>query len=217
VELHQTEEEQVQALKAWFKKNGGAMIFGLAIGLAAIGGYRFWSDYQLTQSQNASLAYSSLQNYLIANDSGKVFNAGEQMLKNFSGTPYAALAALGMARMSVENDSLDAAEVHLRWVINNADQEGMKHIARLRLARVLTAEKKYDEALSITNNSNHKQGSYASLYSEIRGDILLAKNQPEQARSAYQQALDTLAENDGRGLIIQMKLNDLPATNSAQS
>ncbi len=214
MDFNQTEEEQVQALKAWFKKNGSALVFGLAVGLALIGGYRFWADYQVTQSQKASLAYSSLQNFLMEGDSAKVFAAGEQLLKNFSGTPYAALAALGMARMSVESNSLDAAEVHLRWVINNAGQKGMKHIARLRLVRVLAAEKKYDEALGLANSSG--QGSYTSLYSEARGDILLSQNQPEQARSAYQQALDTILENDQRRMLIEMKLNDLPMTDSAQ-
>ncbi|VAX06310.1 hypothetical protein MNBD_GAMMA25-1798 [hydrothermal vent metagenome] len=212
--LDQTEEEQVEALKAWFKKNGSALVFGLAIGLAAIGGYRFWIDYQIGQSQKASLVYSSLQNHLITNDSVKVFAAGEQLVKQFPGTPFAALAALGMARMSVESDSLDAAVVHLRWVIDNAKQDGMKHIARLRLVRVLAAEKKFDEGLALTNIAG--QGSYTSLYSEIRGDILLLQNQSEQARSAYQQALDTIAENDQRRILLEMKLNDLPATDSAQ-
>lgn len=212
---HQTEEEQVQALKAWFKKNGGALIFGLALGLAVIGGYRFWADYQLGQAQNASLAYSNLQTYLIANDSAKVFELGEKLVKDFSSTPYATLAALGMARMSVENHSLDAAEVHLRWVIKNAGQEGMQHIARLRLARVLAAEKRYDAALALINSVSAK--SYASLYSEVRGDILLAQEQYEQARSAYQQALDTIANNDQRRVLIEMKLNDLPVTDSAAS
>ncbi len=214
MELHQTEEEQVQALKAWFKKNGSALIFGLAIGLASIGGYRFWIDYQNNQSQSASLAYSNLQNYLLAGDSARVFEAGGKLVKQFSGTPYAALAALGMARMSVENGSLDAAEVHLQWVIDNASQEGLKHVARLRLARVLMAEKKYDKALALVNSST--RASYASLYSELRGDILLAQKQIEQARSAYQQALETIAANDRRRLLIEMKLNDLPVTDSAQ-
>lgn len=212
--LEQTEEEQVEALKNWLRKNGSALILGLALGLAAIGGYRFWADYQGNQSQKASLIYSNLQNYLISGDSARVFEAGRELVKHFSGSPYAALAALGMARMSVENHSLDAAEVHLRWVIKNANQDGLKHIARLRLARVLMAEKKYDEALALLNNNT--QASYASLYNEVRGDILLAKKQPEQARSAYQQALDTLAEGDRRRTLIEMKMDDLPAIDSAR-
>ncbi len=212
--LEQTEEEQVEALKNWLKKNGSALIFGLALGLAAIGGYRFWTDYQSNQSQKASLIYSNLQNYLVSGDSARVFEAGRQLVKHFSGTPYAALAALGMARMSVESNSLDAAEVHLRWVIKNANQDGLKHIARLRLARVLAAEKKYDQALALVNDNS--QASYASLYSEVRGDILYAQKHPEQARSAYQQALETIAEGDRRRALIEMKMDDLPAVDSAR-
>lgn len=213
MELHQTEEEQVEALKTWFKKNGSALVFGLAIGLAAIGGYRFWTDYHGGQSQKASLLYSNLEDYLISGDSPRVFEVGRELVEHFSGTPYAALAALGMARMSVESHSLDAAEVHLRWVIKNADQDGLKHIARLRLARVLATEKKYDKALALMKISG--QGSYASLYSEVRGDILLAQHRPEQARSAYQQALDTIADGDRRRTLIEIKMNDLPATATA--
>ncbi|NOZ37367.1 MAG: tetratricopeptide repeat protein [Gammaproteobacteria bacterium] len=213
--LEQTEEEQVEALKTWLRKNGSAMIIGLALGLAAIGGYRFWVDYQAGQSQKASMVYSNLQNYLISGDSAGVFAVGRQLVELFPGTPYAALAALGMARMSVESNSFDAAEVHLRWVIKNANEDGLKHIARLRLARVLATEKKYDEALALVKQS--KLGSYTSLYSEIRGDILLAKKQLEQARSAYQQALNTLAKDDRRRALIEMKINNLPAIDSAQS
>ncbi|VAX14132.1 hypothetical protein MNBD_GAMMA24-2537 [hydrothermal vent metagenome] len=212
--LEQTEEEQIEALKGWLRKNGSALILGLALGLAAIGGYRFWVDYQGGQSQKASIVYSNMQNYLISGDQAGVFAVGKQLVELFPGTPYAALAALGMARMSVESHSLDAAEVHLRWVIKNANEDGLKNIARLRLARVLAAEKKYDAALGLVNQSN--QGSYTSLYSEIRGDILVAQKQPEQARSAYQQALNTIAKDDRRRAFIEMKLNNLPAIDSAQ-
>ncbi len=214
MELHQTEEEQVEALKTWFKKNGSALIVGVALGLAAIAGYRFWVNYHGNQSQKASLVYSNLENYLITGDSPRVFEVGRQLVEHFSSTPYAALAALGMARMSVENHSLDAAEVHLRWVIKNASEDGLKNVARLRLARVLATEKKYDEALALVNKSN--QGSYTSLYSEVRGDILLAQKKPQQARSAYQQALDTIAGGDRRRTFIEIKMKDLPATDSVQ-
>lgn len=212
--LEQTEEEQLEALKNWFRKNGSALVIGLALGLAVIGGYRFWVDYHSNQSEKASMVYSSLESYLISDNAAGVFGVGRQLVETFSSTPYAALASLGMARMSVEAHELDAAEVHLRWVIKNASEDGLKNIARLRLARVLAAEKKYDAALALVNKN--KQGSYSSLYSEIRGDILLAQKRPQQARSAYQQALNTLTRGDRRQALIEMKMNNLPAIDNAQ-
>lgn len=212
--LEQTEEEQIEALKNWFKKNGSAMIVGLALGLAVIGGYRFWVDYHGSQSQKASMEYSNLQNYLINGNAAGVFGVGKQLVEVFPGTPYAALASLSMARMSVQRNAFDAAEVHLRWVIKNASEDGLKNIARLRLARVLLAEKKYSQALALV--SKNSEGSYTSLYSEVRGDILLAQKQPRQARSAYQRALKTMRNGDRRRVLIEMKMNDLPTTDNAK-
>ena len=211
MDLERTEEEQVAAIKEWFKKNGSAIIFGLALGLAAIGGYRFWQDYTVGQGQKASLVYSQFQNKLIAADSAKVFELGEQIVEMYPGTPYASLAALGMARMSVESNSLEGAVVHLDWVINNSGQHGLVHTATLRLARVLSAQGKFDDALKLVSSPDNQ--SYASLYSEVEGDILLAQGERLKAREAYQKALTSISANDQRRMVIDMKLNDLPEVN----
>ena len=202
-----TEEEQVEAVKDWFKKNGSAIIFGLAIGLASIGGYRFWLDYSHSQSQNASLMYSSYQNKLITNELTEIFNIGEKLIKEYPDTSYAALAALGMAKVNIDNNSLESAEVHLHWVISNSEQAGLVHIATLRLARVLAAQEKYDEALSLINQNTID--SYDSLYNEIHGDITLAKGETSKARELYQSAIDTADQGDRRRQLITIKMNDI--------
>ncbi|MCW9025260.1 MAG: tetratricopeptide repeat protein [Gammaproteobacteria bacterium] len=211
MDTERTEEEQVAAIKDWFKKNGSAIVFGLALGLAAIGGYRFWQDYTIGQGQKASLSYSAFQNKLITADSARVFELGGQIVEQYPGTPYASLAALGMARMSVESNALEGAEIHLNWVINNSKQRGLVHTAALRLARVMAAQKKFEPALALVDSMT--EAAYASLYSEVKGDILLAKGQHSQAREAYQQAIVTISANDQRRMVIDMKLNDLPQTN----
>ena len=207
VSIERTEEEQVEAVKEWFKKNGGAIIFGLAIGLASIGGYRFWQDYSQTQSQNASLAYGFYQNKLITNELTEVFSLGEKLIKEYPGTSYAALAALGMAKVNVENGSLGSAEVHLNWVIANSDQIGLVHIARLRLARVLSAQEKFDEALSLIDKNSTT--SFGTLYNELHADIMLLKGETSKARELYQSAIDTADQNDGRRQLISLKMNDI--------
>ena len=207
VTTERTEEEQVEAVKDWFKKNGSAIIFGLAIGLASIGGYRFWLDYSHSQSQNASLMYGSYQNKLITNELTEIFSIGEKLIKEYPDTSYAALAALGMAKVNVDNNSLESAEVHLHWVISNSEQAGLVHISKLRLARILAAQEKYDEALSLVNQNT--TGSYDSLYNEIHGDIILAKGEPSKARELYQSAIDTADQDDSRRQLILIKMNDI--------
>ena len=209
--IERTEEEQVEAVKEWFKKNGSALIFGLAIGLASIGGYRFWQDYSNSQLQNASLAYGVYENKLMANELTEVFSLGEKLIKEYPDTPYAALAALGMAKVNVENLSLESAEVHLNWVISNCDQAGLVHIARLRLARILAAQEKYDAALAHVNQS---QSSFDTLYSEVQGDIMLAKGDISRAREFYQVAVDTADSSDRRTQLILLKMNDISANSN---
>jgi len=211
VSIDRTEEEQVEAVKEWFKKNGSALIFGLAIGLASIGGYRFWQDYSNSQLQNASLAYGVYENKLMANELTEVFSLGEKLIKEYPDTPYAALAALGMAKVNVENLSLESAEVHLNWVISNCDQAGLVHIARLRLARILAAQEKYDAALAHVNQS---QSSFDTLYSEVQGDIMLAKGDISRAREFYQVAVDTADSSDRRTQLILLKMNDISANSN---
>ena len=136
----------------------------------------------------------------------------EKLIKQYPDTPYAALAALGMAKESVGNDSLESAEVHLNWVIDNSAQAGLVHTARLRLARVLAAQEKYDQALALVETST--DSSYASLYSEIHGDILLAKGDADKAKASYENALNTSNEGDQRRQFISMKINDLSLGNN---
>lgn len=73
METYQTEEEQVQAIKDWWKANGRAVIAGLVIGIGAIAGYRYWTNYQTSQSQQASLIYAQVIASAASADSSKAF------------------------------------------------------------------------------------------------------------------------------------------------
>ena len=39
-----TEEEQVEALKSWWKENGKSLIMGVVIAVAAVFGWRGWNQ-----------------------------------------------------------------------------------------------------------------------------------------------------------------------------
>ncbi|PAR85254.1 YfgM family protein, partial [Vibrio cholerae] len=44
MELYDTEEQQVEAIKDWWKENGKAVIFGAVIGLGGLFGWRYYQD-----------------------------------------------------------------------------------------------------------------------------------------------------------------------------
>ena len=60
--------------------------------------------------------------------------------------------------------------------------------ARLRLAAVLLEEKAYDEALRQLEAQHG--AAYDAQFAALKGDLLVAKDDPKQARAAYQLALE---------------------------
>ena len=51
--------------------------------------------------------------------------------------------------------------------------------------------------------------AFKSLFDELKGDVYLAQGKKVEAALAYQAAKITLDENDPRGLILKLKLDDI--------
>ena len=202
-----TEEEQIEDIKRWWKENGRAVIAGLVIGIGGIAGVRYWGEYQTTQAQQASAAYEQMQQSIIVNDAQTATQQGEAIMRAYASSPYASMSALALAKQAVDQNMLDSATAHLQWVVDNGHDEEFKHIARQRLARVLLAQKKHDQAKALITGI--ELGSYVSIYEEIRGDVLLAQGQTSQAREKYRIALAAETQNQQRRQLLQMKLDDL--------
>ncbi len=202
MDVYKTEEEQVQAIKDWWKENAVALITGVVLGLLALGGYRYWIDQQKQQSEQASLLYSQM---LVAKDK-KTVNA-EALINDYADTPYAALAALMQARENIDNGKPDEAVTQLKWVLEHGDDEGIQHIARQRLARVYIDKKDLAAAEALLENIETK--AFSASYHEIKGDLELAKNQLLQAKENYRLALTNLKRGEPRYRIVKMKMDDL--------
>ncbi len=202
MEVYKTEEEQVQAIKDWWKENAVALVAGVVIGLAVLGGYRYWKDHKVTQAEQASLLYSQM---LVAKDKKSV-NA-DILVKDYASTPYAALASLMMAKEAIDANKLDEAVSHLKWVLDNSEDEGIEHIARQRLARVYIAKKDFASAQTLL--AEIKAAGFKAGYYEILGDLNLAQNRLEQARENYRLAMTTMGQGDQRYRLVKMKLDDI--------
>lgn len=202
---YETEEQQVEALKNWWKQNGTAVITGAVLAVGALGGWRGWDWYQESQATDASDAYAAVQEYLQEEDIESFRMQAETLRTRYASTPYAVLTALFEAKMQAGNGDLAAAAESLYWVIQHSDQASVRDIARLRLARVLIASSKLDEASAVIDREFPE--AYASLVHEIRGDVLVAKGEIEQARQAYDEAINSV---HARGVeFLQMKRDDL--------
>ncbi len=202
---YETEEQQVEALKEWWKQNGLAVIGGAVLGISALVGWRGWDWYQERQATEASDIFAVAQEAVNKNDTSLLQEQTKMLRDNYSSTPYASLAVLHQAKNQIEQGQNVAAEESLRWVLSNTRQDAVQNITRLRLARLLLADNKVDEAQAML--SNGMPDAYKSLADEIRGDIFVAKGEIEQAKEAYDKAMQSA---NGSGVeYLLLKRNDL--------
>jgi predicted negative regulator of RcsB-dependent stress response len=202
-----SDDEQVEALKRWWKENGTGILVGIGIGVAGILGWQYWNSYVTGQAEQASLHYDALHEALRSEDTAKAREQAEILMDAYESASYATLAALMLARLAVEGGDNAAAAEHLEWVVDRTDQPEIAAIARLRLARVLLAEGKLDEAQGQLSQVDNP--SFVAEAEELKGDIHAARNEPVKARAAYE-AARVAGGLSGDNRMLQLKLDNLP-------
>lgn len=212
---HLTEEEQLEALKRWWKENGKFIVVAVLVAVGGYFGWGAWQDQQRAQAEAASAQYEQLLSSLRAPEQELPAELVES-LKQGSDL-YALNAALIKARAAVEQDDLDLAVEQLQWVLNQSPDAPVAQLTRLRLARVLAAQGSHDAALAELQ-SIEPSTSFASEYAEVRGDILLAQGKTDDARGAYQAALESLTSpQQNRAALLQMKIDNLKTASASES
>ena len=99
------------------------------------------------------------------------------------------------------------ARAQLQWVVDHADEQELKEIARYRLAELLLNDKQYDEALKMLDAKHGEP--FAGLYADLRGDALAAAGRTADARAAYQDALAKFDAKSPYRNYVQVKLDAL--------
>ncbi|MFA7552998.1 MAG: tetratricopeptide repeat protein [Spongiibacteraceae bacterium] len=227
-EDYQTEDEQVEALKTWWRENGKSTVATVVIAIVAVFG---WQGWQKQQEQELSAASAIYQNLMVAStgNNGIVTDAqaatarhlADTLKNDFSSTTYARFAAFYKAKFAVDANDLPAAEQELRWVLDNGSTPELILQARLRLARVLAAQQKFTEALAQLEDD---AGGMPDQFAEVRGDIYLASGDKAKALEAYQKALmlaQALPQSAGNPLlnlkIQQLNSNQMAVINATET
>ena len=211
MEAYKTEEEQVEALKKWWEKNGTSVIIGAIVVVLAIAGWRYWQTEKITTNVQASTLIEHATQALDRGDDQAVSDAAGQVLASFSDTAYAPMAALLLAKSKYGSGDVESAQTYLQWALDNAKDDAVKHVARIRLASVLWDQEKPDEALQLINSVEH--GKFVAGYEELRGDILASQGQNDQAIQAYELAVsDEGAVADRES--IQLKIDALKSASA---
>ena len=201
------EQEQLATLKAWWNQYGNLVTWLVVAALALYAGWSGWRYYQRDQSTKAAVLYEEIVKAAEAKDMARVTRAAGDIEDRFAGTPYAQMGALVAARAANQANDAKTTKAQLQWVIDHGRADEYKAIARLRLAGLLLDEKAYDEGLKVL--AADMPEAFAALAADRKGDLLFAQNKIDEARSAYQAALDKTEAKDPARQLIQLKLDAL--------
>jgi len=213
---NETEEQQIAQIKKWWSENATSIIVGVAIGLAGVFGSKAWIGYQQGLSERAATIYTVMLQGLDEGNRQRVSARADTLITQYSSTPYASLAALALAKIQSQDGDLDAAGSQLQWVLDNGGVDVVNDTARLRLARVLVAQQRLDEAEAQLAQPRGTT-AFDSLYTEVAGDIHSARGNAAGASESYQQALAATAANDPGYQLLQLKYENARADSNVMS
>ncbi len=181
-----TDDEQVERIKKWWADNGTSVIAGLVIGIGGLYGWKYWVDYKANVAAEASSHFAKMVSFTETNKNEQAIEEGTTILDNYSSTAYSELARFSLAKVYVETKKYDLAEQQLQSIVDSSKDRPLQMLARKRLSAVMLQQGKYDQSLKLLEVEYPAQ--FAAAFEELKGDILLAKGNKDEARMAYQRA-----------------------------
>jgi predicted negative regulator of RcsB-dependent stress response len=204
-----TDDEQWEAVKRWIVENGLWVLAGIVLGVVGLFGYRYIDSARNDRDLRASVQFSEMTAALEHDDRNRTRRIADGLVRDYPSSPYADQAQLTLARLFVDDGQLPGAVAPLTEVMNSSKDSELRHIARLRLARVLTDQGKPDEAIR-TLAEDAAPGAFTAQYHEVRGDAFYARKDFKSAVAEYKAALG----GDATGVdsaLLELKIADLGA------
>ncbi len=213
-QLDLQEQEQIDALKAFWAKYGNLIMWTVTLVLAVFAGFTWWQKLARDKAEVASTMYGEMQTAAAAGDAKRAAQILGDMKSKAAKTTYTQLGALLAAKTQADKGDAADATANLQWVADNGNDENAA-VAHLRLAGLLADARKYDDALK--ELALVKPASFTALVSDRRGDIELARGQKDAAVKAYKVAYDGLPETTQYRVLVQAKLTALGAAPAASA
>lgn len=203
-----SEKEQIEEIRKWWKENGAWVVGGLVLGLSLLVGWNSWQSHVKTKAEQASSLFEQVRVQAMVGNADAASELTGRLRTEFASTPYAEEASLVLAKLLVEQGSLEPAVEALEFVVASKDDPQLVLVARMRLAQVKLQQGEFDAAVEILQVED--AGAFSARYSELRGDIAVARGDWATARSEYETAISDLGAGLVNRELVEIKLNDLP-------
>ena len=207
----ESDEEQLEVLKNWWKENGQSIVIAIALAFFGYFGFKSWEAKIKSAGEEASAIYQQLLDLNLKETEKKddaVFELCKKLKSDYEGSIYAVLGSLVIAKKHIEANDFESGIDQLRWALDQDHGDSIEDLIRVRLARVLAASNRSEEAFSILE-SHQPQAANISTFEETKGDLFIQIEDLTSAREAYQKAI-TNQRDDQSLALLELKLADIP-------
>jgi predicted negative regulator of RcsB-dependent stress response len=212
-QLDLQEQEQLDELKAFWNQWGNLITWALTAVLVAWAGYIGWNYWQRDQASKAAAMFDELDRAARAVDADRVAMIFADLKSRYPRTTQAEQGGLLAASIQADKGRVDDAKASLTWVVDHADHDEYKAMARLRLAGLLIDAKQFDAAAVQLDGVTAPQ--FAALAADRRGDLASAQGRKADAVAAYQRAYQGIDEKIDYRRLVEAKLTALGAEPAA--
>ncbi len=207
MEIYRTEEQQLDALRQWWKNNNKIILWTVGLTLAAVLGFKAFQHHQESERNIASDKYNLLLKSHEESDLTTQKQKADELMTQYGKSSYATLAALMQAKTAVDEKNYEEAAKQLNYAQNQATVQELKSIATVRLARLYLSQEKWDDVEKVLKQAANS--GYLTLLEEVKGDYYLFKQDLIKARQAYLAAIENDPTKGEKRPILRMKLEEI--------
>jgi predicted negative regulator of RcsB-dependent stress response len=189
-----------------------ALIIGItAVVVISISVFFALDQINKANNEKAAEIYNEWASQEIETDNGKKISIDlfNELIESYKNTGYTKLALLNQASSDARNglnvESLNKFLMLIELTDGFGGNDLFNKIARVNAARLLYADKKYDEALNLLEKYS---SSSSAMIHELLGDILSKQEKTDLAKNQYLLAKDKFTDETSTS-IVSMKISNL--------
>ena len=189
-----------------------ALIIGItAVVVISISVFFALDRINKANNEKAAEIYNEWASQEIETDGGKKISIDlfNDLIESYKNTGYTKLALLNQASSDARNglnvESLNKFLMLIELTDGFSGNDLFNKIARVNAARLLYADKKYDEALNLLEKYS---SSSSAMIHELLGDILSKQEKTDLAKNQYLLAKDKFTDETSTS-IVSMKISNL--------
>jgi len=205
MDLYQTENQYLTTLSQFWKKYVRFIMMAIVVVALGVAGFRYYRHQESVRRDQASMLFATMMVAYQQQDEAMVVHRGKVLHEQYKKvSPYPELASFLQSKVALDaGKSVEAIE-HLNYVLEHYPHSTLIHIARTRLARLKHSLGETEEALALLSKPAN---GFTALYQEVKGDILVQSQRTDEAKLAYQKALETVPADFKT--YIELKLKDI--------